>query len=239
MQRSVLSLAALLLALAPFTSAEEPKAASKEEAGKLSTPSKEYKSAAAIDFSSELELAFPGLTTLGGRIEMARRLGDPVGLSLAAKELAVAEKVSDKKASLTAEALAKEAAGLALARDKSRELAAVALLSANAETAKTLTMAARLAAKGEADDTAKIKLGEKGRGIEGRLVVHNHFRHGVRVYVNGNFVGHVHGGGHAHFHVHTHGRETRLRAEGSGREWRQHVDGHHHFYDWTLRSHRR
>src|SRR5262249_25262355 len=72
--------------------------------------------AAATDFRKQLKLPFASLATLGGRIDAARRDGDPVALAHAASELAVAEKVSGKKADLTSTAVLKEAAELAKLR---------------------------------------------------------------------------------------------------------------------------
>src|SRR5262249_32277740 len=55
--------------------------------------------AASVNFGKELGLPFPSLGTLGARIGAARKAADPVALAHAASELAVAEKVSGKKAS--------------------------------------------------------------------------------------------------------------------------------------------
>jgi uncharacterized protein (TIGR03000 family) len=81
--------------------------------------------AATINFRKELKLPFDSLRTLGSRINAARRKPDPVALAHASSELAVAEKVSDKKASLTSTMLAKEAAELAGMRRQEQELMAV------------------------------------------------------------------------------------------------------------------
>src|SRR5262245_47592661 len=57
--------------------------------------------ASAVNFRKELNLPFDSLSTLGSRIESARRKPDPVALAHAANELAVSEKVSGKTASIT------------------------------------------------------------------------------------------------------------------------------------------
>jgi uncharacterized protein (TIGR03000 family) len=81
--------------------------------------------AATINFRKELKLPLDSLSDLGSRIDDARRTPDPVALAHAASELAVAEKVSGKQASLTAKMLAKEAAELAGLRRQEKELRAV------------------------------------------------------------------------------------------------------------------
>src|SRR5262245_48681024 len=69
--------------------------------------------AASIQFNKELGLPYKSLTTLGSRIDTARRGHDPVSLAHAASELSVAEKVSGKQASVTSSTLLKESAELA------------------------------------------------------------------------------------------------------------------------------
>src|SRR5208282_4381596 len=83
-------------------------------------------SASSINYRKELNLPFPSLSTLGSRIDAARRAPDPVVLANAASELGVAEKVSGKHAALTSNALIKEAAEVARLRRKVAELQAVA-----------------------------------------------------------------------------------------------------------------
>ncbi len=70
--------------------------------------------ATTINFKKAYGLPFDSLATLGSRIDAARRKPDPVTLAHAASELAVAEKVSGKKASLTSKALLAESAELVL-----------------------------------------------------------------------------------------------------------------------------
>ena len=60
--------------------------------------------------------------TLGNRIDTARRQYDPVALGNTASELALAEKVSGKQASLTSTALYKESVELAKLRRQVAEL---------------------------------------------------------------------------------------------------------------------
>src|SRR5262249_23043919 len=91
----------------------------------VTSKSAKRQTAATINFRKELKLPFDSLSTLGSRIYAARRLPDPVALAHAASELAVAEKVSGKQASLTSKMLAKEAAELAGMRRQEQELNAV------------------------------------------------------------------------------------------------------------------
>jgi hypothetical protein len=233
MVRWALSVSVFLLGLAPLAAAEGPKEPPAKEAAKEQGTFEKSVSAATIDFAADLGLGFPTLTKLGGRIEAARRHGDPVGLSLAASELAAAEKVSGKKAALTAEALSKEAVALAELRGKSRELAAVALLVNSPDTQKKLTALAKKAAREEAEDATAIKLGDKPRGIERHLTVQNFSPHEYHIFVNGNPVGEVRPRRTERFHVHTHGN-TMLMARGRGGKWLMPVAGRVENYTWTL-----
>ena len=88
---------------------DDPAAADKEKIDTKATP---RPSAAGVKFRKELGLPLSSLNTLGTRIDAARRAHDPVALAHAASELATAEKVSGKKASLTSLELAKESAEL-------------------------------------------------------------------------------------------------------------------------------
>jgi hypothetical protein len=85
--------------------------------------------AASVNFQKELGLSYPSLRTLGARIDAARQAPDPVTLAHAASELDVAEKVSGKKASITAPEILAEAAKLASLRKQEAELKAVLQVS--------------------------------------------------------------------------------------------------------------
>jgi hypothetical protein len=93
---SCLALACFVLAAQP--AAEDPAAQDKEV---VDSKVSRRPSAASVNFRKELNLPFATLGTLGPCIAAARRHADPVALAHAASELAVAEKVSGKKASLT------------------------------------------------------------------------------------------------------------------------------------------
>src|SRR5713101_2387744 len=81
--------------------------------------------AASVNFRKELNLPFQSLSTLGSRIDTARRASDPVALAHTASELSVAEKVSGKQAKVTSAAVLNEAAELAKLRKQASELQAV------------------------------------------------------------------------------------------------------------------
>lgn len=203
---------------------------------KIESKAAAYKSAAALPFGEALGLSYSSLSTLGSRIEQARRSGDPVGLIAAAKELAVAEEVSGKKVELTADALTKEAIALAKLRAISSELKAVSLFVADPAAKKDLEAAIGPAKDQEAKDTEDMKArfeGEKAKGIFNELVVFNDSHHVVNIYVNGQYVGHVHPHQHEHFHVHTHGH-TDLAAVGGGHRWDHHFDQDYNTYRWRI-----
>jgi hypothetical protein len=85
--------------------------------------------ASSVNFRKDLGLSFPSLGTLGPRVDAARRAHDPVALAHAASELAVAEQVSGKTASVTSKQLIQESAELASLRRQEAELNAVLKVS--------------------------------------------------------------------------------------------------------------
>jgi hypothetical protein len=205
------------------------------EEGKAKTfkvKSTEQNSATTIDFSREYGLPFESLIGLGARIEQARCSADPVGLASAANELAVAEQVSGKKASLTADALRKEAVELAKLRGDSQELKAVAMLAPL--VGGELQKLAKAAATREADELAAAKEGAQSKGIFEVLDVHNHSEVWAFIYVNGRYFGRVAPYGHGHYHVHLHG-EVVLDARGAlGHSWHEHVHEDYDTYTFEL-----
>lgn len=224
----MIAIACLAMSAAAFA-ADEKKGEGKKE---IKSKSKDYVSAATIDYRGALKLSFDSLTTLGARIEQARDSGDPVGLAAAANELAAAEKASGKKGAITAEQLTKEAVEQAKLRDSSAELTAVAYLTGDA--GKALPALATKAKKREADEAAAHKAGEETKGIYRELIVDNEAEVPVRIWVNGRFVGIIQAFGHAHFHVHVHGHVV-LDARGPhGHSWHEHVDEDYNEYSWVL-----
>jgi hypothetical protein len=181
----------------------------------------EQASATTIDFRQQYGLPFESLTAIGARIEQSRCSADPVGLAAAANELSAAEQVSGKKASLTADALRKEAIELAKLRDESQELKAVSMLAPMA--GDELTKLALAAATRERDELAAAKEGAQPKGIHEALDVHNHSEVHVHVYMNGRLLGHIEPYGQGHYHVHAHGHVT-LDARGpGGHRWHEHI----------------
>lgn len=190
-----------------------------------------------VNFSKELGVPFEYLNNIGPRIANARRAADPVDLALAAQSLAIAEKVSGKKAGVTSDEVFKEAAELAKARRISNELAAVALVVPDPAMRDDLTKAATLAKGLEADAAAKAKNASAPREIHGNLRVINHTDHCLRIYVSGRFVGEVHKGQTGNFHVHDSNYETfvEARCEDDGALIKRAVArGHKHDVTWHI-----
>lgn len=218
--------------------AQDVKKDAKEEIvrSKLSAGQKCCCDAATINFIKELGVPLEYLGTLGQRIYQARTKPDPVDLAMAAQGLAVAEKVSGKKASVTADAVLKEALDLAKMRGVSSELAALALIVPDEATRRDLDKPIALAKKREEDEKARVKSGEESRDIHGTLEVTNHTSECLRIYVDGRYVGTVHNGRRAQFHVHAPAETNHLDAycEGGHLVRRGHVMGHRHFVRWHI-----
>ena len=234
-QVAVLGLIGVLATSPTIASGQTGKEGSRDEV-ESKTKGEAYQSAAAVDFRSQLQLGFDSLTSLGQRIELARRHADPVGLASAARELQAAESVSDQKASLTSKDLMNSAVELAKMRFDSDELKAVALLITDDQMAQELNKLAKQAKSAEEEAVAAAKEGAKSRGIYQDLVVDNHSHHHVHVYYNGRHLGHLDPHEHRHFHVHDHGHGHffDLKATGHYRTWRRHVHGDFRDYHWTL-----
>lgn len=158
-------------------------------------------SAEAINFAKAFGLGFDSHETLGSRIQQARRAADPVALASEANELAVAEKISGKKASLTSSALLDEAEKLATLRANSSELKAVALLAPDETSRKKLNDLATTAQKREEAAADKVRSGERSRGITNNVRVVNHTHDRWTIYINGNYAGWVNPFGAYTFYV--------------------------------------
>jgi hypothetical protein len=154
-----------------------------------------------VNFAKELGLSFPSLTSLGARIEEARQHADPVCLALCARELAVAERVSGKKADVTAEQLFKQAVRMARLRYDPQEIRAVVLIAGKREVAKELVALAKKAREYHEEAVAKRKSGERTRGITGSLIVDSRVPYYLNIYINGNYVGTVSPNGYRSFYV--------------------------------------
>ncbi len=184
--------AAPLLLLVAWCPAEGPGKPPKEaDKQVVDTNAQKRSSAATIDFRKEFNLPLPTLGTLGARIEAARRAPDPVALGHAAGELAVAEKVSGKKASLTSAALVKEAAELARLRREAIELRATLQLaqqiSDQQEDITNLKESIDAAEQFAKQEREKIQRNEEPSGQPRRVLVNNYSTQYVDVYVNGNY----------------------------------------------------
>jgi len=119
------SVLSLLGCLAVATSADpDKKSETPEDKQVVNSKATPRTAVSSINFRKELDLPFDSLSTLGSRIETARRKPDPVAMAHAASELATAEKVSGKTASYTSKQLMKEAAELAAVRRQEAELRA-------------------------------------------------------------------------------------------------------------------
>jgi hypothetical protein len=188
---------ALFLAGASFGLGEKPglpprkgKVKEKEKQTVTSKASKRTP-ATAINFKKAYGLPFHSLGTLGARIEAARRKPDPVALAHMASELAVAEKVSGKKASLSSKALLAESAELAQLRRQVAELKASfaihqQILGEENDAAYWNKMIgiAQAATKKEADG---IRRGELPTDRPRWILLNNYTPQYVDLWVNGNY----------------------------------------------------
>jgi uncharacterized protein (TIGR03000 family) len=174
-------------------SSQQAKNDSKDPEDKQAVTSKatQQQAAATINFRKELKLPFDSLSTLGSRIDAARRKPDPVALAHTANELAVAEKVSGKQASLTSKMLAKEAAELAGLRRQEQELNAVLQVHQQMMMAEDNIVTIK---RDFAMSQAQIKADKEAinQNLEPtwkprQVVVSNYTTQYLDVYVNGNY----------------------------------------------------
>jgi len=184
--RLILSLGVLLIGCSALVVAAE-----KRETKEITTTGKETERATAVDFTKALGLTFESLEDLGSKIEQARKSPDPLALVSLANVLAAAETVSDKKASLTSEALIKEATEMVKQRRSSTELKAFALLIKDDSAIKTLNSLAKQAAKHEKAARDAAKAGEKGRGIAGYVTVVNNTAYRIYIWEDSRQLGWV------------------------------------------------
>jgi len=182
---------ALLLGLAPSAFSAEPQGTPGTKSKAISDKGVDRTLATSINFAKVLDLPFDSLASLGTRIEQATKIADPVCLASLAKELSVCEQVSEKTANLTSAMLFKEAVELAEARNRSAELKAVARFVNDHETAKKLGTLAKVAAKREDAERRAVESGERTRGINRNLYVHNNTGFTINVFEDGRQVGFV------------------------------------------------
>jgi hypothetical protein len=188
--RQVGLLAALVAGVffATMAQADDPK---KPEGKKIEDKAKPTApGAAAVKFGSALGLELDGLRTIGNRIDSARESGNPIALIGIAKELAAAEEVSGKQASIKSADLIKEAVEMAKFRNRPDELKVVAkLVVGEAVSRELLTQAEKTAKAQEARATTKPE--ERAKGITGYCTVVNNTKYYIRITVNYGYVGTV------------------------------------------------
>jgi hypothetical protein len=185
----------VVLAVASLGVADKPKLPKPKAKAKdkqvVTTKATKRTPATAINFKKELKLPFPTLGTLGARIESARRNPDPVALAHAASELAVAEKVSGKKASLTSSALMKESAELARLRRQVAELKAVAAVQEQVtrEEGSVEFWKGQIAQaqKWADEERAAVRRNELPTGAPRKVLINNYTSQYIDLWVNGNY----------------------------------------------------
>jgi hypothetical protein len=177
----------LLATLAPLFGADEAK---QQENDKQVVDTNATKKAPAksVDFRKELGVPFNSLHTLGARIDVARQTHDPVSLGHAANELAVAEKVGGKKATLTSTTVMQEANELAKLRRQVPELEAMVHLNqqiaSQEELIADLKRQIDLSKKIAKDESDSVQRNEEPTGPR-KLLVNNYTPQYVDVWVNG------------------------------------------------------
>jgi hypothetical protein len=167
---------------------DDPADADKE---KIDTKATKVTPAAGVKFRKELGLPLPSLGTLGSRIDAARRAHDPVALAHTASELAVAEKVSGKKASVTSTALAKESAELAKLRRQESELRATMVVQQQITgTDDTINALKGILAEAKAQaaaDSEAIRMNQEPTWTPRKVIVNNYTTQYIDVWVNGYY----------------------------------------------------
>ena len=242
MLRSVLCLSVLFVGLISVgVAAEEGRVAGKSGQFKLKTKSTQV-DLVPKDMAKSLGLSLPIVDELATRIGEARKASDPVAEALLAGELAVLEKVANKKASLTAEALQKEAVELVKLREISQELAAASeIFKAQGDLSSELASLAQQAKMAEDEQKRAYEQGEQSRGIR-VLIVNNDTDFHIMVHIHGINHGYVSPHSNNTFYVHPslhHQNYTHLVAfahdGGIWREWNgQDVYGPYNEYIWNL-----
>ena len=144
-----------------------------------------------INFRKDLKLPFDSLSTLGSRIDAARRKPDPVALAHAASELSIAEKVSGQQTSLTSQMLAKEAGELAALRRQNQELQAVLQVKQQLAMAESEVQGTK---KDLAIAEAQLKVDQEAKNVRQEptwkprtIIVNNFTTQYLDIYVNGYY----------------------------------------------------
>lgn len=244
-RRHVSAVLALVLGLCvsgTFLAADKPaKPAKGDDKQVVDSKATKRASAKAVNFRKAFNLPYRSLDTLGARIESARRAPDPVALAHAASELAVAEKVSGKKAPLTSAAVLNEAAQLAKLRREAAEL------RANLEVARQLRdetgvvdelkQALAEAEESTRKEKAAVLAKEEPTGAPRRVLVNNYTTQYIDVYVNGNYKVQLLPGGSKWFVIEHKWNPTVLTAYGNEDEthWGpRYIWGNFKTYTWNF-----
>ena len=183
-----LALASLVIA---GQAKKDDKAQKKEPEDKqvVSTKATKVTPAASVNFRKALGLPFDSLSTLGSRIDAARRKPDPVALAHAANELHVAEKVSGKTASVTSKQLLKESGELAAMRRQAAELKAQLQIANQMQFEedhiKMLKENLALANAQVKSDKEYFDRNEEPTSKPRKVVVNNYTTQYLDIYVNG------------------------------------------------------
>jgi hypothetical protein len=185
---TLLSIGLVSLANGEQEAKDDPAAADKEKIDTTATP---LPSASNVKFRKELGLTYPSLSTLGARIDAARRAHDPVALANLTNELAVAEKASGKTASVTSKELAKMAAELAKMRRKESELQAVLVaqqqLTGADDTIAILKQTLQDAKAQAKADSEAIRMNQEPTWQPRKVIVNNYTPQYIDVWVNGYY----------------------------------------------------
>jgi hypothetical protein len=232
---------AFFLGLAPsaFSQVGQEKAATKGT--EISDKGADRTLATSINFAKDLGLHFDSLLSFGARTELALRIADPVCLASLAKELSVYEQVSGKTSKLTSATLFKEAVAMAEARNDSAELKAVAQFVRDEATVNKLGRLAEVAEASEETNRQASKSGERTRGINRNLIVHNNTGWQVQVFEDGRHLGWVNPYGNYMFYIgHGPSQNSVLQARSSdgSRTWPGNgpriIDNNILDYNWYL-----
>lgn len=216
----VLSFAVVPLAGGEQAQKDDP---APEDKQVVSSKATEKPAASSVNFRKELNVPFDSLNTLGSRIESARRKPDPVALAHTASELAVAEKVSGKTASLTSKQVLQEAAELAGMRRQEAEVKALlhvsTQLQAEENSLQLLKNQLALAqAQTKADQAAQAALAQNTEPTSAprQVVVNNYTTQFLDIYVNGYLKTQVQPGATQVITIEHRWNPTILKAYGDG-----------------------
>jgi hypothetical protein len=212
-------MALLSFGLVSPTGGQPPKEGAAQDKQVVTSKATPRPAPSTVNFRKELNLPFDSLSTLGSRIEAAERKPDPVALAHAANELAVAEKVSGKTASITSKQLAQEAAQLAAMRRQEKELQAVLQVSqqmAMEEQNIKLTQDALASTRAQIKaDKEAVAQNQEPTWKPRQVVVNNYTTQYLDIYVNGYYKVQVAPGMQQTFAIEHRWNPTVLKAYGN------------------------